>query len=290
MKKLAWLAATVALTAATTAARAQSDYGTSTTTTRDPNTGTVTTDSTTVRDGNTVTTESENMPMTTPSTTGTSTTGTSTQGVVIDPMHDQFAATAIPPPRGDDQLYAHTHTYRSHVGSGVGIGVMVGGGFNNFTQQAVRDRTDLGGGWDGTLVFGTRSIFALEASYIGTINDLNSIGLSSNAKLFGTGVSGVGRLNFTRAALQPYLLGGAGWKHYAISGERFNVSGIRNDDNVVEIPMGGGLAFHAKGLMLDARGTYNYAINSSLFDNTIGTGSNGALHNWGARVSLGFEL
>ncbi len=98
--------------------------------------------------------------------------------------------------------------------------------------------------------------------------------------------------SFTLEALfQPYIVGGAGWKHYALAGDKFNVSGIRNDDNLVELPMAAGIAFHTSGFMMDARGMYNYALNTSLFTPAGQAGSNGAqLHNWSARVNMGFEF
>jgi hypothetical protein len=269
MKYLACLAAALTLSAAASMAHAQRATTTETTTTTDPATGeTVTTQSTTT---------DPNIP--------------NMERAYIDPQAGRTDATVIPPARGDDQLYAREHSYRQRPASGVGIGFLVGGGLTNFTASTVRDATELGGAWDARLIFGTRSLIGLEAAYVGSVNDINAPGLSGDTKLIGTGVQGLARLNLTTTAWQPYLLGGAGWKHYALAGERFNVSNIRNDDNVVEIPMGLGLAFHNRGLMFDVRGLYNYAVNSNLFTNgNPGVDGPGDLHHWGARASLGFEL
>ncbi len=265
MKKLACLAAALTLSAAAQVAHAQSATTQTTTTSTDLTTG------------ETVTTQS--------------TTTDPAPAVLIDPANGRTDATVIPPARGNDQLYAREHTYKTGPASRAGIGFLLGGGVTNFTASAVRDATELGGAWDARLIFGTRTFLGLEAAYVGSVNDINAFGLSGNTKLIGTGVQGLARLNLTTTAWQPYLLGGAGWKHYALAGERFNVSNIRNDDNVVEIPMGLGLAFHNRGFMFDVRGLYNYALNSNLFTNqNPGVDGPGDLHNWGARASLGFEL
>ncbi|HSI04605.1 MAG TPA: hypothetical protein VLC93_09020, partial [Myxococcota bacterium] len=214
-----------------------------------------------------------------------------TDRVVIDPPSGRTEATVIPPARGDDQLYAREHSYKQGPASDAGIGFLLGGGLTNFTASSVREATELGGAWDARLIFGTRRVLGLEAAYVGSVNDINAFGLSGDTKLIGTGVQGLARVNLTTTDFQPYLLGGAGWKHYALAGERFNVSNIRNDDNVVEIPMGLGFAYHNRGFMFDVRGLYNYALNSNLFTNgTPGVDGPGDLHNWGARASLGFEL
>ncbi len=224
-------------------------------------------------------------------TTDSATTAPTMDGAVIDPQSGRTGATMVPPARGDDRLYAREHSYKQGPVSGAGIGFLVGGGLTNFTASAARDATEMGAGWDARLIFGTRSLIGLEAAYVGSVNDINAAGLSGDTKLIGTGVQGLARLNLTTTAWQPYLLGGAGWKHYALAGERFNVSNVRNDDSVVEIPMGLGLAFHNKGLMFDVRGTYNYALNSNLFNEpNPGVDGPGDLHNWGARASLGFEI
>jgi hypothetical protein len=235
----------------------------------------------------TAVTDTQQTTVVTPDGTSTTTTTTTTEPAIMD-----MGGATIPPARGNDNLYAYEHTYRKPIGSGIGVGFLVGGGVTNFTDTQVRDRTNLGGGWDVRLIFGTHSWIGLEAAYNGSVNNLNAVGLSGDTKLLGTGVQGLARVNFTRnTPFQPYIVGGAGWKHYALAGDKFNVSGIRNDDNVAEIPMGGGLAYHAHGFMMDARGMYNYALNTSLFTPTGQSGSNGAqLHNWGARVNLGFEF
>ncbi len=262
MKKLC-LAAALTLSAAASAAHAQSAATTTTTTSTDLTTG------------DTVTTQTQT---------------TSTESAYIDPANGRTGATVIPPARGDDQLYARQHAYKQGPASDAGIGFMVGGGVANFTAGNVRDATELGGAWDARFVFGTRRVIGLEAAYVGSVNDINALGLSGDAKLIGTGVQGLARLNLTTTALQPYLVGGAGWKHYAIANERFNSSGIRNDDSIVEIPMGAGFAYHNAGFMFDVRGMYNYAINSNMFPGTPGVDGPGDLHSWGARASLGFEL
>ena len=219
--------------------------------------------------------------------TKTTTTTTTREPVVAD----LTGGTEIPPARGNDSLYAVERGYARPGAAGVGIGLVVGGGVSNFTASQVQNALKLGATWDVRLIFGTRSWLGLEAAYNGSINDINAPGLSGNTKLIGTGAQGLARVNFTSSALQPFVVAGAGWKHYALTGDTFNVSGIRNDDNLLEIPMGAGLAYRTGGFMLEARGMYNQAFDSRLFTPAGQSGNNGhPLNNWNARLNLGFEF
>lgn len=193
------------------------------------------------------------------------------------------------PPAHRESLY--DHTYKKGDASSMGVGFMIGGGLTNFTDAQVRNALQLGGGWEARLIFGTRAWLGLEVAYNGSVNDINSVGLSGNTKLLGTGVQTLARANLTGGSLIPYVVAGAGWRHYALVYRKFNVSAIRNDDSLVEIPMGGGIAYHVGAIMVDVRGMYNYALDTSMFTPNGEAGSNGAqLHNWGARLNLGFEL
>lgn len=216
------------------------------------------------------------------------TTTTTDSAVMADP--NASISPNIPPARGDDSLYATTHAYKFPF-RGAGLGFMVGGGISNFTASLARDATQAGAGWDATIIFGSRQHIALEAGYNGSINDINAPGMSGHTKLIGNGATGMARINFTKTAFQPFIVGGLGWKHYSLANNNFNASLVRGSDNVVEIPMGGGIAYHMGNVMIDARGVYKYALNSGLFSRALAdSDSAGDLHNWGARVNLGFEF
>ena len=269
MKKLACLAASLAVVGLCNVARAQTTTTTVETETYHPAEGDATVRTTTVE---------------------STSTAPATADMNASADMNAAAVSGIPPSRGDDSLYATKHAYKLPF-NGAGLGFLVGGGISNFTASLARESTQAGGGWDATLIFGTRQHIALEAGYNGTLNDINSPGLSGRTKLIGNGATGMARINFTKTAFQPFVVGGLGWKHYALTNDNFNNSNVRGSDNVVEIPMGAGFAYRFKSLMVDARGVYKYALNSGLFSRAIAdSDSAGDLHNWGARVNLGFEL
>jgi opacity protein-like surface antigen len=187
----------------------------------------------------------------------------------------------------DDDLYEAPTA--SAVPSGIGFGLMIGGGLTGFTAERVRDATELGGGWNAELIVGTRSPIAFEAAYIGTANQLDALGLDGDAVLLGTGLSGVARVNFTmNTPVQPYVLAGAGWKRYDVTNENFNTTSVNDSDDVLEIPLGAGLSFRQNQFIIDARGLWRAAVDSDLIAGL--DEEEGALHNWTARVNLGFEF
>ena len=66
-----------------------------------------------------------------------------------------------------------------------------------------------------------------------------------------------------------------------------NVSSLRDDDDVIEIPVGAGMAFQYGGFILDLRGDYAFAAEEDLLRvDTNGPG----LDNWSATLRAGVEF
>jgi hypothetical protein len=171
-------------------------------------------------------------------------------------------------------------------GSSIGFSLSAGGGGGGFTNENMRSSTDDGGIWDVRASFGTRLPIALEASYIGSLQGVDALGLDTDALLVGNGVQGALRVNATtRYALQPFLFAGVAWRHYEITNADVNVSDIANEDDVLEIPMGVGLAYKYRGFMLDARGEFRAATNEDLV-----LTRDDSLHRWGVNANLGVEF
>ena len=169
--------------------------------------------------------------------------------------------------------------------------LLIGGGLSNFVGDLANESTHPGGAWEATLVFGGRQHLALEVSYNGSVNTVEAVGLSGNALLIGTTAQTAFRANLNTGDVQPYAIAGFGWTHYALAGEAVNVSGIRNDDNVLIVPVGGGLSVHMGQLVLDMRAFYRHAFSSNMFDTIAdATGRSGKMSSWVARVALGFEI
>jgi hypothetical protein len=171
----------------------------------------------------------------------------------------------------------------------VGIGFSAGGGVDDFASDTMRGATGVGGGWNVRATLGTKSILALEGSYIGSAQTINSLGLDNDALLVGNGVQGALRLNFVEDFYaQPFVYGGAAWRHYDISNSNFNTSDVADSDDVAEFPAGVGLAGYVYGMMADIRGEYRFATGEDLAPSNNNTGE-ATLDRWAVTGSLGFS-
>lgn len=169
---------------------------------------------------------------------------------------------------------------------------IVGGGVTNFTGTLVSQAVQTGGVWEALFVFASHRHLGFEAGYTGSLNRIQAVGLTGTAYLVGTTAQTSLRLNATtHSVLQPFATVGVAWTHYALAGEATNVSGIRNDDNVIGFPLGAGVAIHAGQFSIDVRGVYRYAVSSDMFDTIAdATGNSGKMTSWGARLGIGFAL
>jgi hypothetical protein len=171
--------------------------------------------------------------------------------------------------------------------SGFGAAVQLGGGVVDFTGATARSMTSTGGSWDLRLAFGTRSILGLEAAYVGSAQNITAAGLDPNAALIGNGAEAALRLNaplaYRGSLVEPFAFGGAGWTQYNVVNDNFNTSIVREKDDVLTVPFGGGLAASFNGFMFDARFTYRVLYNQDL----IGKSN---LDNWIVSANLGSEF
>lgn len=181
--------------------------------------------------------------------------------------------------------------YDEGIITGYGVGISVGGGFTNFTNNRVQDITELGGSWTARLTLGTRSPIAFEAAYVGTANDIASPGLDSSAMLLGSGVEGALRVNLAAGyPVTPFILAGVGWKRYTIVNDNFNTSDVRENDDVIEVPLAVGLAFHVQNFMMDARFDYRPTFNEDLVPGLPRDDLTDGLENWTVGARVGFEF
>lgn len=183
--------------------------------------------------------------------------------------------------------------------SGIGISMSVGAGVAGFQDRDLRSTTDIGGLWDVRAVIGTRSLLALELAYVGTAQAIDSqFGEQQSATLIGTGVEGAARLNFMPLeAATPYVFAGLGYKRYDVRGADFMTAGtgIADEDTLLEVPLGGGLAFRVDRFIADARFTYRIATGEDL---AVAVTDNGdvdidaaalPMDTWSAAARVGFE-
>jgi opacity protein-like surface antigen len=176
-----------------------------------------------------------------------------------------------------------------------GYMISVGGGVTGFRSGDARDFiNDVGGTWTARLTLGTRLPVGFEAAYIGSAFGIDAVGLDSDAVLVGNGLEGLARLNLDLGMgnFQPYLVGGAAWRNYQITNADFNVSNVRDSDNVFELPVGVGLGYRFGSVMVDLRGTYRWAWGDNLIQPVpeAGIDSTPSLDNWTADLRLGWEF
>lgn len=183
-----------------------------------------------------------------------------------------------------DLVVIPNDTYGDHHRDRLGIAISAGAGTSGFTSDALRGSTNVGGDWDVRATFGTRSLLAVEGSYIGSAQSISALGLDSSAMLVGNGVQGALRLNGTiDGPVQPFVFGGAAWRRYDLTNTSVNTSDIAGSDDVLEIPMGVGISGRWAGLVLDARGEFRMATNEDLV-------ANESMHRWGVNANVGYEF
>jgi Outer membrane protein beta-barrel domain len=171
----------------------------------------------------------------------------------------------------------------------MGIEAAVGGGAVAFIDSAVRNNVNTGGSWEARLTFGSRLPIAIEGAYVGSTQNIDVLGLATNARLMGNGVEGDLRLNFTNYMVQPYIFGGAGWTHYQINNTVINTSDISTHDDVGTVPLGAGISIRpAKVFLIDVRGTYRAVFNDTMFERVTNTSN--SMQNWNVGGRVGFEF
>lgn len=176
----------------------------------------------------------------------------------------------------------------------LGMSLSIGGGIQEFVDDGIGDVTDLAGMWEARLVVGTRLPVAVEVAYVGSAQSLDALGVEDDAVLLSNGIEGNLRFNFAWENLQPYVFGGAAYRHYYIDDTEFNTSAISDSDNIFEIPAGVGLAYRVERAIFDLRGTYRFAFDEDLVNppgpELEAVDFDEGLDTWGVSLRVGFEF
>jgi len=175
----------------------------------------------------------------------------------------------------------------------MGVALEAGGGVEGFTDESMRTTTSDGGNWGVRATIGTKSLLGFEGAYIGSAQSIDALGLDNDAVLVGNGVQGALRLNATTGMeLQPFVFAGVAWRHYQIAQADINTSDVQDSDDVLEVPMGVGLAYKVRGFIVDARGEYRLATENDLMPSLNPTDANdkASMHRWGVNANVGVEF
>jgi hypothetical protein len=188
---------------------------------------------------------------------------------------------AVPVPEG-------TYYPGARIYSRIGVGMLVGGGFEDFVNSGIRNSTGDGGYWTARVVAGTREFLGLEAAYVGDARGISGLGLSSDSRLVSNGLEGNLRVNIPiiqgPSLIEPFGFVGLGWSHYVVTNNNAALSDFTSRDDVMTLPFGGGLEFAHRGFLADARFTYRQTYFNNLTE-TVG----GTLNSWGVGGQIGFE-
>ena len=170
-----------------------------------------------------------------------------------------------------------------------GIALMAGGGAVDFVGGDIKAATRMGGFWNVRALIGSRSLIGIEAAYLGTAQGIQAEGLGSDARLLSNGVEGALRLNaplgIGRFLLEPFGFAGAGWSRYNIVNSDSQSVSFRSSDDVITVPVGGGLSLGYAGFFVDARYTYRFT-----YDHNLIVSGDGQLDNWNLGGAIGFEF
>jgi hypothetical protein len=172
---------------------------------------------------------------------------------------------------------------------GLGFALTAGGGIDDYVGSTMRDTTGIGGGWTIRATFGTHSFIAGELSYIGSAQSVQRLGLAGRSTLYGNGAQAVVRVNATVAfSVQPFAYGGVAWRHYSLSTDE-NFSDVAGSTDAFEVPVGGGLATYAHGIVFDLRGEYRFCwANHAIVPD--GNGGTPNLDRWAVISSAGYSF
>ena len=191
---------------------------------------------------------------------------------------------APPPPVAEAPAPARHHNI---IFAPQEIGASTGVGPSNYFGTALNSTIDVGAAWNARLTFGTHSIIALEAGYIGAMNNIDMQNGAGHGRLASHGVDGDLRLQLPMV-VQPYVFGCVGYNHMETvqNGQTSFAGPFNQTDDQVTVPAGAGLSgYVGKHVSLDARGTYRF-----IPDNGITVMSNRNLHQWIAQANIGYAF
>jgi hypothetical protein len=174
---------------------------------------------------------------------------------------------------------------------GPGIALQVGGGIMGFTSEQMQSVTRAGGYWDARMVLGLRRVFALELAYVGTANPVLPPAVETRGTLVGNGAEGDIRINIPiigqeGAYVIPYGLGGLGWQHFRLVNSDSNDTVLARGDDVLSIPVGGGVTLGYRHLYFDARFTYRFTTYEDMLPQSGRT--NEQLRHWAFGGNFGY--
>jgi hypothetical protein len=186
-----------------------------------------------------------------------------------------------------------THRRRHNIVFAPGeVSIATGAGPANYFGSALTASTDVGAAWDARATFGTHSILALEAGYVGSLNNIDVPSGTNVGRISSNGLDGTLRVQLPYR-FQPYIFAGVGWNfmHVDNGNANPNVTSQFNSEsnNQVTIPAGGGFAGYIGHVTLDLRGTYRLIPDNDITITAVND-NHVALHQWYAQARVGYAF
>lgn len=188
--------------------------------------------------------------------------------------------------------YVYVPTKSEGAMDRVGFSLSAGGGVTDFTDQAMRDTTGVGGSWAVRATLGTKMPIGFEGSYIGSAQAIDALGIDTDTMLLSNGLQGALRLNAVIGApITPFVFGGVAWSRFDLANTTANTSALLDKDDLLEVPVGLGVGGSYKGFGYDVRGELRFAAYEDLLPELSAgrlTGGSADMHRWGVNATIGY--
>jgi hypothetical protein len=166
--------------------------------------------------------------------------------------------------------------------------VVAGAGIEGFIDSHMRDAVSSGPAWNVRGSIGNPEEVSVEVFYAGSRQPMH-MGADT---LVGNGVLGQVRINlFPAAVLEPFFYFGAGWSRFSVKG-RTPDSMFPAHDDVLEMPIGIGLAYRTGAFVADLRTGFTVITGQDLIKNPEAQGSERSysMHRFGISAQIGYSL
>ena len=166
--------------------------------------------------------------------------------------------------------------------------LVAGVGLEGFIDSHMRDAVSSGPAWNVRGSIGNPEEVSVELFYAGSRQSMN-MGADT---LVGNGVLGQVRINlFPAAFFEPFFYFGAGWSRFSVKG-RTPDSMFPAHDDVLEMPIGIGLAYRTGAFVADLRTGFTVVTGQDLIPNPDAQGSESSysMHRFGVSAQIGYSL
>lgn len=176
--------------------------------------------------------------------------------------------------------------------------ISAGFGVIDFTGSSAGDASDIGITYDIRVGYRLSRPFRLEGALFRSSQDIEALGLASDASIKSTGLEALARYDFVGITafdvggieISPFVFGGLAWQNFSLSDEGVNTSDVADDDTTFAIPLGAGIGGASGRLNVDARFTWRQTFDDEMFSARLDGDVDSSLSQWAltARAGVAF--